>query len=120
MLLRHHAGPKRGPMRYVLGAIDLARDGYAALVKRLVRIAVLSLVVVAGFFALNAWLFKVIPGGFLPSEDQGAFFVEAQLPEGASVNRTARGGRARRGDPAGHPRRRRHQHGRGLQHARRR
>jgi multidrug efflux pump subunit AcrB len=88
VLLRHHAGPKRGPIRYVLGAIDLARDGYAALVKRLVRIAVLSLVVVAGFVALNGWLFKVIPGGFLPSEDQGAFFVEAQLPEGASVNRT--------------------------------
>jgi hydrophobic/amphiphilic exporter-1 (mainly G- bacteria), HAE1 family len=48
VLLHHHAGPKRGPMRYVLGAIDLARDGYAAIVKRLVRIAVLSLVVVAG------------------------------------------------------------------------
>jgi hydrophobe/amphiphile efflux-1 (HAE1) family protein len=88
VLLRHHAGPKRGPIRYVLGAIDLARDGYAAVVKRLVRVAVLSLVVVAGFVAVNAWLFKVIPGGFLPSEDQGAFFVEAQLPEGASVNRT--------------------------------
>ena len=89
VLLRHHAGPKRGPIRYVLGAIDFARDGYAAIVKRLVRVAVLSLVVVGGFLALNAWLFKVIPGGFLPSEDQGAFFVEAQLPEGASVNRTA-------------------------------
>ena len=76
-------------MRYVLGAIDLARDGYAAVVKRLVRVAVISIVVVAGFLAINAWLFKVIPGGFLPSEDQGAFFIEAQLPEGASVNRTA-------------------------------
>jgi hydrophobe/amphiphile efflux-1 (HAE1) family protein len=89
LLLRHHAGPKRGPMRYVLGAIDYARDGYAAIVRRLVRIAFLSLVVVAGFLVLNGWLFKTIPGGFLPSEDQGAFFVEAQLPEGASVNRTA-------------------------------
>ena len=89
LLLRHHHGPKRGPIRYVLGAIDWARDGYAAVVARLVRVAVFSLVVVAGVIALNAWLFKVIPSGFLPSEDQGAFFVEAQLPEGASVNRTA-------------------------------
>jgi hydrophobe/amphiphile efflux-1 (HAE1) family protein len=89
LLLRHHHGPKRGPIRYVLGAIDWARDGYAAIVARLVRVAVFSLVVVAGVMALDAWLFKVIPGGFLPSEDQGAFFVEAQLPEGASVNRTA-------------------------------
>ena len=89
LLLRHHHGPKRGPIRYVLGAINWARDGYAAVVARLVRIAVLSLVVIAGVIALNAFLFKVIPSGFLPDEDQGAFFVEAQLPEGASVNRTA-------------------------------
>ena len=89
VLLRHHHGPKRGPIRYVLGAIDWARDGYAAIVARLVRIAVFSLVVIAGVIALNAFLFKVIPTGFLPEEDQGAFFVEAQLPEGASVNRTA-------------------------------
>ena len=89
VLLKAHHGPKRGPMRYVLGAIDYARDGYAAVVKRLVRIAVISIVVVAGFLAINAFLFKVIPTGFLPSEDQGAFFIEAQLPEGASVNRTA-------------------------------
>ena len=81
--------PSAAPMRYVLGAIDMARDGYAAIVKRLVRVPCSSLVVVGGFLALNGWLFKVIPGGFLPSEDQGAFFVEAQLPEGASVNRTA-------------------------------
>ena len=29
------------------------------------------------------------PQGFLPSEDQGAFFVAMRLPEGASLNRTA-------------------------------
>lgn len=89
LFLRHHHGPKRGPIRHVLGAIDWARDGYAAIVVRLVRVAVFSLVVVAGVMALDAWLFRTIPTGFLPSEDQGAFFVEAQLPEGASVNRTA-------------------------------
>jgi hydrophobe/amphiphile efflux-1 (HAE1) family protein len=89
ILLKHHAGPKRGPMRYVLGGIDWARDGYASIAKRLVRVAVVSLVVVGGFLALNAWLFRAVPTGFLPSEDQGAFFIEAQLPEGASVNRTA-------------------------------
>ena len=84
--------PARSAARsaYVLGAIDFARDGYAADRQAAgARGAFSSLVVVGGFLALNGWLFKVIPGGFLPSEDQGAFFVEAQLPEGASVNRTA-------------------------------
>src|SRR5262249_58670344 len=28
------------------------------------------------------------PRGFLPSEDQGAFFAAMRLPEGASLNRT--------------------------------
>lgn len=31
-----------------------------------------------------------VSGGFLPDEDQGAFMVEIQLPEGSSVNRTDR------------------------------
>jgi len=40
-------------------------------------------------FALAAgWLAKVVPTGFLPEEDQGAFFAEAQLPDAASLNRT--------------------------------
>jgi multidrug efflux pump subunit AcrB len=33
-------------------------------------------------------LSRVTPTGFLPEDDQGAFFVVVQLPEGASVGRT--------------------------------
>ncbi|MDF1587034.1 efflux RND transporter permease subunit [Marinimicrococcus flavescens] len=88
LLLRHRHGPARGPMRHVLAAIDRTRDGYRAVVARLVRVSVLMLVLLAGVFAADAWLFKATPTGFLPGEDQGAFFAEIQLPEGASVNRT--------------------------------
>jgi hydrophobe/amphiphile efflux-1 (HAE1) family protein len=48
-----------------------------------------SLLVLVAVIAGAGWLFKVTPTGFLPSEDQGAVFGEIQLPEGASVNRTA-------------------------------
>jgi hypothetical protein len=34
-------------MRYVLGAIDTARDGYVAVVRRLAGVAIASLVAVA-------------------------------------------------------------------------
>jgi hydrophobe/amphiphile efflux-1 (HAE1) family protein len=88
VFLRARQGPRRGPMRYVLAGIDLVRDGYAAIVKRLVRVAVLGLVALAGVVVGAGWLFKNTPTGFLPSEDQGAIFGEVQLPEGASVNRT--------------------------------
>jgi hydrophobic/amphiphilic exporter-1 (mainly G- bacteria), HAE1 family len=78
----------RGPMRYVLGAIDRVRDGYVAVVRRLARFAVYAVVVVAGVLALSVWLFGKTPQGFLPDEDQGAIFAALRLPEGASLNRT--------------------------------
>src|SRR2546429_3904248 len=78
----------RGPMRYVLGAIDRVRDGYVAVVRRLVRLAILGIVVVAGVLAASAWLFNKTPQSFLPEEDQGAIFAALRLPEGASINRT--------------------------------
>jgi len=72
----------------VLGAIDRVRDGYVAVVRRLVRVAVVALIGVA-VVAVGAFgLFKVTPQGFLPAEDQGAFFGAMRLPEGASLTRT--------------------------------
>lgn len=88
VLLKAHHGPKWGPVRYVLQGIDLARHGYASIVRRLVRFAVLGLVLLAALVAGSGWLIKTTPTGFLPSEDQGAIFGEIILPEGASVNRT--------------------------------
>ncbi|MFZ4407676.1 MAG: efflux RND transporter permease subunit [Paracraurococcus sp.] len=88
ILLKGHHGPKRGIMGKISNGIDWVRDGYAAIVARLVRISVLSLVLLGVFFAGIVWVGGRTPGGFLPQEDQGAFFVEAKLPEGASLNRT--------------------------------
>ncbi len=39
--------------------------------------------------AAQVWLSAHTPTGFLPEEDQGAFFVAIQLPDGASVARSA-------------------------------
>ncbi len=87
-LFLRHRGVRRGPMAWVLRRIDNVRDGYAAIVRRLVRLSLVGLLIVAvsagaiGFLALHT------PTGFLPEEDQGAFFVNVQLPDGASVYRT--------------------------------
>jgi hydrophobic/amphiphilic exporter-1 (mainly G- bacteria), HAE1 family len=78
----------RGPMRYVLGGIDRVRDGFAAIVARLVRVASLGLILVLGVMAASVFLFTRTPQSFLPEEDQGAFFAAMRLPEGASINRT--------------------------------
>ena len=81
-------GPKRGPMGWVLRRIDNIRDGYAAIVRRLVRVSVLGIVAILASAAGVYFLSLRTPTGFLPEEDQGAFFISVQLPDGASVIRT--------------------------------
>jgi HAE1 family hydrophobic/amphiphilic exporter-1 len=77
-----------GVMRYVLGGIDKARDGYVAIVRRLARVSIVGIVVVAGVLAVAVFVFNRTPQSFLPDEDQGAIFAALRLPEGASVQRT--------------------------------
>ena len=83
-----HGGPKRGPMGWVLRRIDNIRDGYAAIVRRLVRVSVFGVVAILASAAGVYFLSLRTPTGFLPEEDQGAFFISVQLPDGASVIRT--------------------------------
>ncbi len=61
---------------------------YGAVVKSLVRKSILVIMLYAamGFGAVE--LFKALPTGFVPDEDQGTFFVNIQLPDGASLERT--------------------------------
>jgi hydrophobic/amphiphilic exporter-1 (mainly G- bacteria), HAE1 family len=87
-VLLRHGHKSSGPMRYVLRAIDGARGGYVGVVRRLSRIAIVGVLVVAGTLATAAWLFARTPQSFLPEEDQGAIFAALRLPEGASINRT--------------------------------
>src|SRR5271166_2098710 len=89
VLLRHR-GPRRGLIAWLQRGIDRSRDGYVGLVRPLARSALISGALVVVFALAAGWLTKIVPTGFLPEEDQGAFFVEVQLPDAASLNRTSR------------------------------
>ncbi len=89
LFLRHRPRRQRGVLARVLRGIDQARDGYTSVVRRLIRRSVLSLVAVAVCAVCIFGLETITPSGFLPSEDQGGFFVSIQLPDGASVARTS-------------------------------
>ena len=78
----------RGLMTYVLGAVEKTRGAYVSAVRRLVRVSIVAIAVVAGVLAASVLIFYVTPQSFLPDEDQGAIFAALRLPEGASVNRT--------------------------------
>jgi hydrophobe/amphiphile efflux-1 (HAE1) family protein len=87
IFLRHEPR-KRGLIALALRGVDRARDGYAAIVRRLVRVAALSLPLLVVIGAGTYGLSRITPTSFLPEEDQGAFFLNIQLPDGASVART--------------------------------
>src|SRR5260370_16742006 len=71
-----------------MGGVGLVRDGYVSVVGRLVRVAVFGLVAITAVAIASLGVFKATPQGFLPAEDQGAFFAAMRLPEGASLNPT--------------------------------
>lgn len=87
VFLRH--SPRRGIMGRIGQGIDKVRDGYATVVRKTLRLSVISMVLVAAFGLGIFGLMRVTPTGFLPEEDQGTFFINVQLPDGASVNRTS-------------------------------
>jgi hydrophobe/amphiphile efflux-1 (HAE1) family protein len=89
VFLKPHHGPRRGVIGKVMGAIDYVRDSYGAAVARIVRFSIIGLALV-GVAAFGTYgLARITPTGFLPEDDQGAFFVVVQLPGAASVERTA-------------------------------
>jgi hydrophobe/amphiphile efflux-1 (HAE1) family protein len=89
VLLKHEKGPKRGIMGRVMRFIDDVRDRYGVYVARLVRISIVGLIAVGVALAGTGISAKLTPTGFLPSDDQGAFFIVVQMPDGASVGRTS-------------------------------
>ncbi|MEP1929926.1 MAG: efflux RND transporter permease subunit, partial [Roseibium sp.] len=88
MILKARSGPPRGLLAKFEDVVGATRNGYVAIVRRLVRVPVIAL---AGILALvlgTGGLLKSLPAGFLPTEDNGYLFVDVQLPDAAALNRT--------------------------------
>ncbi len=69
-------------------AFSATTSGYSRVVARLLRLAAVVLLVYAGLLFLTGLGFKTVPGGFIPTQDQGYLIILAQLPDGASLQRT--------------------------------
>ena len=62
--------------------------GYTGFVRRLIRMTLVALAFYMLLIGL-AWVgFQIVPGGFIPTQDQGYAIIAAQLPDGASLERT--------------------------------
>ena len=58
------------------------------MVTALGRRAFLAILVVVAAGLGTGWLFRAVPSGFIPYEDNGYFFVDISLPDAASLGRT--------------------------------
>jgi HAE1 family hydrophobic/amphiphilic exporter-1 len=67
---------------------DAAENGYSRLVGGLVRNSAIAVLVGLGLIGVAFWGLTRLPTAFLPIEDQGYVLISAQLPDGASKERT--------------------------------
>jgi HAE1 family hydrophobic/amphiphilic exporter-1 len=63
-------------------------DGFVHTSQVLIHKSTIAMVALAIIAILAVFLGKSLPGGFLPTEDQGYMFLALQLPDGASAQRT--------------------------------
>jgi HAE1 family hydrophobic/amphiphilic exporter-1/multidrug efflux pump len=67
---------------------------YLGGIRLTVRHAVIAVVIFVGILGVDALLFKVVPGSFVPPEDQGYIIGSLTLPDAATLQRTQEAGAA--------------------------
>jgi HAE1 family hydrophobic/amphiphilic exporter-1 len=67
---------------------DRLTGSYNSIVQALLRRTFAVMVLFCGLLVASGFGLISIPGGFVPSEDEGYFFLNAQLPNAASLDRS--------------------------------
>jgi HAE1 family hydrophobic/amphiphilic exporter-1 len=84
--------PYKGPLGWFFGKfnkwMDKSTDSYMSLTNVVTRKIKRSIIFII-IMTIGAGIFGyLVPGGFIPEEDMGYFFVNIQLPDAASLQRT--------------------------------
>lgn len=67
--------------------MGIATEGYGRTVGLFLRLSVILLIIYGGLIGLTVLGFRVVPTGFIPEQDKGYLVLNAQLPDGASLER---------------------------------
>ncbi len=81
-------GPLRRFFDWFNRVFERATNGYVSLCGALVRKSAFALLILAAFGAAAGFISSRVPSSFLPDEDQGYIFINLQLPDAASLQRT--------------------------------
>jgi len=91
LLLRRRGESKSLLARFFGGfnrVFERVRERYVGISGFLIRKAVIGVAILASFFVIAALAGQRVPSGFLTDEDQGFFFLNVQLPDASSLERT--------------------------------
>ncbi len=90
LLLRPETGKKNIFFRAVEHVIHRGTGYYVYSAKKAIKLRYLVLVVFFAGLAATYFVYKIVPTGFVPDEDQGWFMITVQAPQGASVEYTSK------------------------------
>jgi len=92
MLKNNHGKVKKGPLQWFFRKFNKGynsfANGYRNSVTFLAGRRVITVLVLIGFFVATWGVSKVLPTGFIPTEDQSMIYVNVTTPAGATVERT--------------------------------
>ncbi len=85
---KNHHAEKRGFFGWFNRVFDRNADRYATGVRAFIRRSPRSLALYAAIIVVLGLLFTRMQTGFLPNEDQGIMFTQAQLPAGSTMEQS--------------------------------
>ena len=88
LLLDKQAHSVAKPFQWFNAGFDKLTDGFSWLVGKLLRHAVIGVVLFIGVIALTLFSMSRLPPGLVPQEDQGVALVVYQLPQVSALPRT--------------------------------
>src|SRR5262249_32251644 len=88
LLLSGTDKPKGAVFRVVNRIIDGGTDAMVAMLRFLIRVRALVVLMFVLLLGATYWVYRTVPSGFVPDEDQGYLFVLIQGPPGASLEYT--------------------------------
>ena len=82
----------KGPVAKFFGVFNRGflklTNGYVDMSHLLIRKVLITVALLVGFTLVAGWFGGRLPKSFLPMEDQGYFFLNVQLPDASSLERT--------------------------------
>ncbi|WP_170358071.1 efflux RND transporter permease subunit [Ruegeria arenilitoris] len=88
LVLKARSGPPKGLLAVFERFIGTIRSGYVAIVRKLLILPVVGLGVIVALAVGTGTIMSNTSSGFLPLEDNGYLFVDIQLPDAATLERT--------------------------------